>query len=198
MKKVFFVTSLSLVTLFLNAQSHHDGSPHVELGLKAGLNIANLHVDNSSNLDSKASFYAGGLAHIHLTKYIAVQPELMFSGQGAKGTIASIDYTYNLNYINLPVLVQFMVGDGFRLETGPQPGLLVSAHQKSGGNSTDTKDNFKGYDFSWVFGLGYLTHSGFGVDARYNLGLSNINDVGTGKINNRVFAIGVFYQFKKM
>jgi hypothetical protein len=89
-----------------------------------------------------------------------------------------------------------MVGDGFRIETGPQPGIMVAAHAKSGGNSVSVKDEFKSFDFSWVFGVGYIASSGLGVDARYNLGLSNIDDVsGGGTEHNRVFALGVFYQF---
>ena len=31
-----------------------------------------------------------------------------------------------LNYINVPVL-QYMFGDGFRLQTGPQLGILTNA-----------------------------------------------------------------------
>jgi hypothetical protein len=199
MKTVFFVTVLSFSAILLNAQArHNDMEPHVELGLKGGLNIANLHNENSTNPDSKAAVYLGGLAHIHLTKYLAVQPEIMFSGQGASQTIMGTDYKLTLNYVTLPVLAQFMVGNGFRLESGPQLGILAAAHSKVEGTSTDVKDNYKGVDFGWVFGLGYLTHSGFGLDARYNLGVSNINDVNSTNINNRVFAVGIFYQFRNM
>ena len=180
----------------VNAQSHHDYSPHVEFGLKGGLNIANVHVQNTSSPDSKLSFYAGGLAHIHLSKYFALQPELEYSGQGFKQPLNSTNYNYNLGYINVPVLAQLMAGHGFRLETGPQLGILAAAHQKANGVSVNIKDNYKPVDFSWVFGLGYLTPSGLGIDARYNLGISNINDINSTNVNNRVLALGVFYQFK--
>ena len=33
-------------------------------------------------------------------------------------------------------------------------------------------------DFSWVFGLGFLTAANIGIDARYNLGPSNIEKGG--------------------
>ena len=197
MKKIFFGTAMTLSFFVMNAQSHHD-KPHTEFGLKAGLNIAGVHInDNTPKTDPRASFYLGGLAHIHITKYFALQPEIMYSGQGFKQTVAGTDYKTNTSYINIPVLAQFMVGDGFRIETGPQLGLLVAAHQKAGKTSTDIKDNFKTADFGWVVGLGYIFHSGFGVDARYNLGISNINDGSTTKVNNRVFQAGVFYQFGK-
>lgn len=199
MKKIFAITTAVFGCLVAGAQSHHDHyTTHAEFGLKAGLNIANLHVQNASSPDAKPSFNAGALAHIHITKHFAVQPEIMYSGQGAKQTISNTDYKTNLHYINVPVLAQFMVDDGFRIETGPQLGLLASARQKVGGTSTDVKSSYKTADFAWVFGLGYITHSGFGVDARYNLGISNINNVNSTNINNRVFQVGVFYQFRKM
>ncbi|HSC39395.1 MAG TPA: hypothetical protein VLD19_16040, partial [Chitinophagaceae bacterium] len=57
-------------------------------------------------------------------------------------------------------------------------------------------DSYKTFDLSWVFGAGYLTKSGFGIDVRYNLGLTDINDAGgSTSIHNRVFAVGAFYQF---
>jgi hypothetical protein len=163
--------------------------------VKAGLNISNIHVQNSSNPDSKASFHIGALAHIHLNQQWAVQPEIMYSGQGYKQVIGNTDYITRLNYINIPVLAQFMFAEGFRLETGPQLGLLAAAHTKVNKVSTDIKDNFKGADFSWAFGFGYLSSVGLGVDARYNLGIANINDVSSTNVNNRVFQLGLFYQF---
>ncbi|MFT4833011.1 MAG: hypothetical protein ACI815_002675 [Psychroserpens sp.] len=38
--------------------------------------------------------------------------------------------------------------------------------------------------------------SGFGVDARYNYGISNINEDDSSKAYNRGFQVGVFYLFK--
>jgi len=190
MKKILFITALSLSATLIKAQTRTDW------GVKGGLNISNLRYENVTNPDAKVSGYLGVLAHIHLTRQFAIQPELLFSGQGAKETVAGTDYTLALNYFNLPVLGQIMVGNGWRIETGPQAGVLASAKVKSGGNSSDIKDIYKTFDFSWVFGVGYLTRSGFGVDARYNLGISNINDQSSAGINNRVFAAGIFYQFK--
>ncbi|MEO5590900.1 MAG: porin family protein, partial [Chitinophagaceae bacterium] len=137
MKKIFAITTAVLGCLVTGAQSHHNTyTPHAEFGIKAGLNIANLHVQNASSPDAKLGFNAGGLAHIHVTKHFAVQPEIMYSSQGAKQTVSNTDYKVNLHYINVPVLAQFMVDDGFRIETGPQLGVLASARQKVESTST--------------------------------------------------------------
>ena len=195
MKRVFFVTALSLGMFLVQAQQKHSYAAHTEFGVKGGLNVSNVSVDGSTNPDAKLSGYLGLLAHIHLSQQFAFQPELLFSGQGYKYTVSGTEYKVPLNYITLPLLGQFMFGDGFRVETGPQPGVLVAAHVKSGGNSVNIKDDTKSFDLSWIFGIGYLTKSGFGVDARYNLGLTDVDD-GGGSVKNRVFAAGIFYQFK--
>src|SRR5262245_56031481 len=92
---------------------------HVDFGLKGGVNVANLIVEVPDDASSRTGFYAGGLAHIHLNKSWALQPEVMYSSQGAK----TGNSTVKVNYVNIPVLAQYMFGDGFRLQTGPQLGI---------------------------------------------------------------------------
>lgn len=198
MKKALIISVFSFTAFFSQAQrvrTHVRTTSPVAFGIKGGLNIANLQIENSSGLTSLTSFYAGGLAHIHIGTDLALQPEVVFSEQGAKQTVNNVEYKYKLNYVNIPLLLQYMFTSGFRLETGPQLGFLVSGKQKAGSTETDIKGNFKSTDFSWVFGLGYLTSSKLGFDARYNLGVSDIHTVGPNKVNNRVFALGIFYQF---
>ncbi|HEX4849685.1 MAG TPA: porin family protein [Puia sp.] len=188
---VVFVIGLCCIAIQSKAQQ-------VELGLKAGLNVADLH-SNAGNYDhsARASAYAGGLAHIHLSQHIAFQPELVYSSQGAKTTFGDASYTLRLNYINLPLLFQYMIGDGFRLQTGPQVGLLAAAKLKSGGTTQDVKGDYTTGDFSWIFGTSYLLPSGLGFDMRYNLGINNIDNTGsTSHLFNRVFQLGLFYQFR--
>lgn len=186
--KTFFVLLTALGLSGTVAAQH----VHPHFGLKAGLNFANLNTEDNADLSTKTSFHVGALAHLHISQHFALQPELMFSGQGAKYDAS--DAKLNLSYINLPILAQYMTGSGFRLQTGPQIGALLGAKAKMDGSDTDVKDEFKKVDFSWAFGASYVTNSGFGIDARYNLGLSNINDADA-KIKNRVFQVGVFYQF---
>lgn len=166
-----------------------------KFGIKGGLNVASTKNTTGGETGSKAGLHAGLLAHIHITPEWAFQPEVMYSNQGGKVG----DINLNLHYINVPLLVQYNFENGFRLQTGPQVGLLAGVNDKVNGTASNifSSDNFKSTDFSWSFGLGYLTYSGLGIDGRYNLGLSRINDDPnrTGKTTNRVFQIGLFYLF---
>ena len=194
MKKRILVVTLLAAGVVARAQD-----VHVNFGIKGGVNVANLKFKNvSTNYNPRTSFHVGGLAHIHKTKHFALQPELMFSGQGAEYKIGPNEYKTRLGYINLPVLFQYMTGSGFRLQTGPQLGVLVSATSKVNDNEThsDIKDSYEKVDFSWAFGASYVFPSGVGIDARYNLGLNNISDMDNYSIKNRVLSIGAFYQFK--
>jgi hypothetical protein len=181
---VFVVASLSVIHLFAQEKP--------VFGIKGGLNIATFNPEGNENYDSKFGVHLGALAHIHLAKQWALQPELVFSQQGAEfsaviGSGERVETEFKANYINLPVMIQYMFDNGFRLETGPQLGVLVS-----------DEELLKKTDISWGFGLSYLTYSGLGVGARYNLGLSNINDfIPENKLKNSVFQLGVFYMLDK-
>ena len=165
---------------------------NVEFGIKGGVNFARFKLQPSHNTDSRVGFHVGMLTHIHLSDRFALQPELMYSSQGAD---YDNDRQDKFNYVNIPVLVQFMFGEGFRLQTGPQVGFLASAKFENEDAEADIDDNFKRGDFSWSFGAGYLGRSGIGVDARYNLGISNISKTNP-DVENRVWQVGLFYQFR--
>jgi hypothetical protein len=189
MKKVLLIAASFCALIAANAQ-------HPHWGIKGGVNVANIDIQHGTNPDYKAGMHFGGLAHIHLSPQFALQPELMYSNQGAQRTVGNTEYKTKLHYVNVPVLLQFMTGSGFRLQTGPQVGVLLSAKSKMNDTEIDVDDSYKTPDFSWAFGASYVTMKGLGFDARYNPGISNINDAPGNKYKNRVFQFGLFYQFR--
>lgn len=197
MKKIF---SLALGAMLLGGSAFaQHSSQKVSFGLKGGLNVSNLHNSDNTGLDtkSKIGFNAGALAHIHLAPQLALQPEVYYSAQGAKYDIANNEGKINLGYINVPVMIQYLFDNGFRLQAGPQVGFLINAKNKIASTETDIKDNLKKVDFGATAGISYVhPSSGVGVDARYNLGLSDINDTNASyNTTNRGFQVGVFYIF---
>ena len=180
--------------MFGTAQAQH-GSRHSAFGIKGGANFYNINTDPDTDLKTTVGFNVGAMGHIHLGKTWALQPEIVYSTQGAKQSLpfGLGDYKLNLGYINVPILVQYMFSNGFRIEAGPQVGFLVNANEKVAGTKTDVKDQFSNVDFGIGAGLSYVhPKSGLGIDARYNLGLSNIAE-GGGTAKNRGAQLGVFY-----
>lgn len=187
MKTVFALILITVISINLYAQR-----TDAYLGIKAGVNIADLHVEDGQDLNSIVSGHAGGLVHIHVSPHLAIQPELFLSGQGAEDDGDKI----KLIYLNLPVLFQYMAGNGFRLHTGPQLGVMLSAKEKIGNAEYEVNDSFENIDFGWVFGASYqFPGSGVGLDMRYTIGITDITESSTSDVQNRVFAFGLFYQF---
>ena len=179
MKKIILSAIAVMAFGFTNAQG-------VKFGAKAALNIANLtgDVDDASSL---TAFQVGAFAEFKVSEKFAVQPELMYSAQGADSDGEKL----NLNYINIPVMAKFYVAKSFNLEVGPQIGFLVSA--KSEGE--DIKDFVSSTDFGLNFGAGYDFTENLSAGLRYNLGLSNVNEEGDGSIKNSVFSVSLGYKF---
>jgi hypothetical protein len=160
--KLLFTAGFLLTCFVSQAQE-------IRWGVKAGANFSNINAEGTdADWGSRTGIHAGLLAHIHLNKNWAIQPELVYSMQGAKSTVSGEEtQTINLNYLNVPVLVQYMFDNGFRLQTGPQLGFLMSANSKIGnGAAVKNTDFYNKTDVSWSFGAGYLFNSGLGVDAR--------------------------------
>lgn len=171
----------------------------LKFGPKAGVNFANL--SGLDNTEMKTGFHVGAVAEIKFNEKFSIQPEVVYSAQGAKGMLNNIEGKANLDYINIPILAKYYIVDGFSVEAGPQVGFLVKAEGKGTVNNvsvtTDVKDNFKSTDFGLGFGLAYDLPVGMFVNARYNLGLSDIrNNTSSGDaIKNNMIQVGIGYKF---
>ena len=167
------------------------------IGVKGGLNAYTVSVDDNADYNTKFGYNVGLLGHIHMATSFAIQPEIVYSTQGTTFDFGGVDNNLKLNYVNIPLNFQYMFDNGFRLQAGPQLGFLVGADLESGNNVTDLKDNFKSTDFGLTVGMSYVKPStGFGIDLRYNHGLTNINTTDVVKTYNRGVQFGVFYLFK--
>ncbi|WP_406844393.1 porin family protein [Flavobacterium soyae] len=192
MRKIILSAIAIFAFGFTNAQQ-------TRFGVKGGLNITSFSGDNDSN--ALIGFQVGGFAEIKVIERLSIQPELLFSTQGASfdaiGNNNDIDY--KLNYINVPVLAKFYVTKQFTVEGGPQIGFLVSA--KRDGN--DIKDAYKSTDLGFNFGAGYNFTDNFSVGIRYTVGLSGVVDGGDyddiydyyDSAKNSVLALTAAYKF---
>lgn len=167
MKKIILSAIAIMAFTFSNAQS-------TRFGVKGGLNISNVVGGDVDNNKALVGFHIGGLAEIHVVEKFFIQPELLFSAQGAKfdGPFGS-DGDLKLNYLNIPVLAKYYVVDKkFSVEAGPQLGILLSA--KADGE--DFKDYTRSTDLGFNLGAGYDFTDNFSVGLRYTIGLSPISD----------------------
>ena len=166
----------------------------ISLGAKVGLNLSTLQPELT---DSRTSFHLGGIAEISLTDLFSIQPELLYSAQGAKDQNDSDNNEiFKVDYITLPVLAKYYVFDALSIEAGPQLGILLSAEQEDNGTTDDLKDVTKSTDFGFTLGVGYKLENGLNFGARYYFG-TDVNDIAEDpeEFKNRVFQISVGYFF---
>lgn len=147
---------------------------HFDIGIKGGANISNFTGSSNVN-DLKAStlvgFHAGVFLGLYLGDNFSIQPEVLFSTQGAKIDNGTTKDDYKLTYINVPVLAKYRFNGGFYIEAGPQIGFNV--HSTVAGTSEDFA---KSTDLAIAGGLGFSSKIGLGIGARYVAGLSKVGD----------------------
>jgi len=183
-----------LALVILAGISFATAKAQFQFGAKGGLNFSTITGSDAGDVSTRVNVNLGVYARLPLAEKISLQPELVYSNQGASGNSGSIAY----NYLKIPILLRYYAGSGFSIFTGPQIGFLMGAHYKSNGNSLNVKDLYNSGDFAWAVGLGYkIPSTKLGIDARYNFGIANIEDRdktrSTGSIRNNVFQLGVTY-----
>ena len=199
MKKIVAILTLFIVVGSVPAFSQ----AQFALGIKGGLNFANLDIkgSTSSNYENRTGYHAGAFALIKITAF-AIQPEILFSKQGTQYTVSTTNYEANFDYINVPIMLKFYLPLGLNLQAGPQFGFLTTCEIKQTVGSTtsvqDAKDFYKSSDVAASMGLGWDLPFGLTLDARYNLGLSDINEgSNNNSTKNNVFMISAGYKLIK-
>lgn len=189
-------TYRKFVLLLIAGLSFATTQAQIGFGLKAGANFSTITGSDASGASTLVGFNGGVLLRLNLGSSWGIQPEALYSGQGAKYSSSTASGTEHNAYINIPVLLTYRLPFGLALQAGPQFGLLMSAKADAGGVTVDNKSLYKSSDISLAMGAAFTTPFKLGFDARYNLGLANVENApssGGGTLKNGVFQLGVFY-----
>lgn len=201
MKKLLAIMLVSL--LFVPAlQAQKVSTMVAKLGPKVGMNLSTLGgVSGGESSKMKAGFNGGvvlnmrwGQRHLNSafgTGYFGLQPEVLFSTQGAKIS----GETLKLNYLTIPVMFKFYATESLNVELGPEFAFLMSEPGKIETDNAiyDLTDLKGGKDVLLGIGLGYDFGTGLAVNARYNIGFSELADNLSWK--NNVIQISIVYLF---
>jgi hypothetical protein len=152
-----------------------------ELGIKGGADVQKI-----SGVSFKEEFaygyHLGAYTEIKLSKTFSIQPELYYSAASMnKGNSLDTLYTsidpkkIKFGYINIPILLNIKLSDKVKLQVGPRYGILNNTNLSVKANAEKA---LKMGDFSFVSGI-QLQYSKIRVYARYQIGLTNINEIST-------------------
>ena len=185
--------SLAAAALFISqlmmAQFH--------LGIKAGANITKVDV-KSFKQEFKYGYNLGGFAEIGLSNKFSLEPEVLFNQYSSaldssyksiyENVIASNQSKVKLNYLTIPLLLDYKFIGPIHLQAGPQFGILMNQDKSFLQNGANA---FKNGDFSMVAGA-QIKLAQLRITGRYIIGLSNINDIDNqDKWKNQVIQLSV-------
>jgi len=151
------------------------------IGLKAGANI--IKIDGKSfNDEFKYGYHLGGFANIGIGGRFSIQPEVLFNQYQTK-TDSSFNHIYQnalsgatdvkLNYLSIPLLLNYKLGSLLSLQAGPMFSVLMDHNKNLLRNGEDA---FKKGDFSMLGGA-QISLGKIKLNGRYVVGLNNINDI---------------------
>ena len=179
----------------------YDVSAQVAFGLKGGLNLTSLHVEDPQlTYDSRSGYHAGIFLRGRFGN-VGIQPEwLLFTQNGEVSSSIFGTAQEHFTYLSVPVMLKFYALSGFNLQAGPQFGFLLDGEREYnsflGSGSEDITDHYKKLDVALSFGAGYDFDFGLGLDVRYNLGLKDINNAANGEqVKSRIILLSLGWNF---
>lgn len=188
MRKITFITIISISFLFSSSVIAQE----FKAGVKGGLNLSFLTLDDVGDKNILPGFHAGVFGRIPLSSSVAFQPEILFSTKGTKIVyneeflgiqLADGESKFRLNYIDVPLYLVFNLSEDFNFHFGPYAGYLMNANVETTGEilSFIDVDSSEDLDRSYFNKLDYGLSGGLGfsfenveLGFNYNIGLQKV------------------------
>ena len=187
------------------AQSYSDDH-NIYYGLRLGLALSTVNSDDS-RLDGgsmQAGLTVGGIIGFQLSSDAPVYLEsgLLYTEKGGKGFVQGKKFTFDLNYLEMPIVVKYKyeVYDDVTIQpfAGGNIALGVGGKIKNfadrESNSSFSGDYFKRFDGGLRIGCG-AEYQMMYAELAYDFGLSNINHDEFDSSHNGCFYINLGVNF---
>ena len=176
------------------------------VGLRVGLNAS--HVNSDSPLLDGSSMKSGlniGIAAGTQLTYRAplfIESGLYYSQKGGKSDSGNGKFTYDLNYLEVPVIIKYKHFVGNQTSIQPYAGGYLAVATDGQIKNYGTRTAFSSYDDGYFnrFDGGLKIGCGVGynmlyLDASYDIGLANIGQDNFDDTHNGCFTINVGVNF---
>jgi opacity protein-like surface antigen len=153
-----------------------------QVGIKVGLNFANISNAKDIGSSSQSGFHAGVfLAPTPKKKIFTSRTELIFSRQGYNFKNSSNTGNVDLDYVILSPLLGINITKFVQLQIGAQTAILVSAQAKNTdatpldlGGAEKIIDLYNRFDYGYAAGVELHPVKNVLLSARYNISLSRM------------------------
>lgn len=202
MKKHFIALAALLFSISVNAQKAV-GSWSFQP--KAGINIATMTNDDDAKI--RTGLVVGAELDYQATPQFSISAGALYSQQGSEAKVQGVSGTLKMDYVNVPILVNFHVANGLALKAGIQPGFLINDKVEVSANGVSAEVGLKesyraagvdadvpSVDFAIPLGISY-EFSHVVLEARYNLSLTNAISASGESTKHSVFQLTLGYKF---
>ncbi|MEM1135454.1 MAG: outer membrane beta-barrel protein [Bacteroidota bacterium] len=146
--------------------------------LIAGASAAQIDGDDLGGFD-KAGFQLGAGVSFPLSEKFLIQPEMMFSQKGSKARENEPFFNWQLNYIDIPLILNYVFSKSIDFQVGLGANYLLSARFDDGSGFIDQSEAFKTIDFAGNIGIEYHFSELISGNIRLTTSLAN-----SGKFEN--------------
>lgn len=155
---------------------------HAQIGIKGGLNFANITNASSINSNSRTGFSVAVFLAPASKGLISYNTELGYSKQGYDYKTNTNTGNVSLSYIMMPHLMGINITKFLQLQIGAQTAFLVNAKaDSSNAQSSSTNpygklmDYYNKFDYGAAAGIEIHPILGLLVGMRYNISFDNVN-----------------------
>jgi hypothetical protein len=199
MKKLTLIALLVLSATMVFAQAP-------KFGFKAGLNLNNVSTndhDLKHELAGRTSIHLGVITDFSMSKSLSFQPQVLFSGRGAKIDHGDHKDVYAFNSLEIPLNFTYRknASKGVFLGVGPSLGYNLSGKVKGDHDSEDIvfgsgDGEIKRLDLGLNALIGYQFSNKYFVSTNYSSGLSNWSNESNSTWKNNIVGISVGFFLK--
>ena len=175
MKKVLIVFTFLSFFLFCHTVS----AQNIRNAIVIGASASQIDGDRISGFN-KAGLVFGGSSNFKITDKFSFQPEILWLQKGSKTTNKdSLEayFKWRLNYVSVPVLLNYKIQPRFTLQTGVTADFLLDAKVDAGSGFIDRTDELQRFDLNYTGGIEYRIGDNFAANARYQYSFFWLDDI---------------------
>ena len=172
-KQLLLIVAFSFLVAGARAQMR------ARFGICAGLNESSYKESFESEeftSNWKTGLHAGVFGELPLSRRFGLEADLLYTQKGGVEPADSLapQITLRLNYLDLPVLLNFYLTRRLAIQAGPEIGLLLVARAHSGDYTATIHDIYRSFEMGVTGGIFYQLPRGFSVGVRYIQGFKPI------------------------
>ena len=195
MIKRFFLLLLFVAPLIISAQSF-------KAGLRFGIVGSQVDGDTYEGFD-KAGITAGLFVNRKLSDLFSLQLEMNYIQKGSRKPLDDNNtfYLMRVNYIEVPLLLQWHAGKSINIFAGPSFAVLLNSHEETEYGEFKGPD-FKKNEIAARVGISYKLSEKWAVEGRYSNSIATIRPSPAGYTRffengqyNRLIEIGLLVLF---